>query len=69
MFIWLQPKQAADLVCRRVNDASTHHIVRIGIDAVEKLHAKTGKFVFGAGQVEGDLSFKYFLGALLFAVD
>lgn len=69
LFVWLQPKQAADLMRCRVNDASTHHIVGVWIDTVEQLHAKTGEFVFGASQVKGDLSFEYFLGALLFTVE
>ena len=48
-----------------MDDASAHHIVRIWVDAVEQLHAKSRKFIFGAGQVKGNLSFEYFLGALL----
>jgi hypothetical protein len=50
-----------------MDDAGAHHIVWIGIDAVEELHAKAGKFVLGSGQIEWSLSLKHLLCSLLLA--
>lgn len=52
----------------RVDDASAHHVVRIGVDAVEQLHSEADQFVPRARQVEWNLSLEHFLRALLLAV-
>lgn len=51
----------------RVDYTGTHHVVRIRIDAVEQLHAETGKLVLGTRQVKWNLSLEHFLSSLLLA--
>lgn len=47
-----------------VDDSRADHVVGIGIDAFEQLHTEAGELDLGASQVERNLSFEYFLGAL-----
>lgn len=64
MTVWLQPQQTANLLRARVYDGGAHKVVRVGVDALQQLHAKAQEFGLDGSILHGACGLEDLLGLL-----